>query len=366
MISVSTEGGRFSRQVAGICALVLCAMACHESTVSDEEARLGLPLSDRIVFDSNRADSLGDVLAMKLDGSDAIALTNQTTADGCPALSPDGQWIAFYEKPVTVSNTRYELRSYSLELMKANGAQKRALSDMSLNGWGGCPFWSPNSDLIGVLDILQPHNVHTPTNYRFRVLKLDGTVVGSFSKSEEVAGLKFAPDGSRLLTTLWDFSFGPYNTRASFLTFGGVESRLVSDGFTPDWSMSAGKIAYGCSGICLMNPDGTGQTKIISENLTSLPLFSPDGSLIAYSCYSSGAFQFCFTTVDGKGTGPFPGAPYGSARAWAPDSRSLAFNCGSPPEDICVIDRDGGNFRNLTQSPTFYDRNASFSPMTSH
>ena len=352
-------------QVVGRACLIVCAAACHEPTAGGPNSLLPLPLSDRIVFESNRADSLGDIFAMKVDGSDAIALTDQTTADVCPALSPDGQWIAFYGKPAKDSTARFEIRSYSLELMKANGAERHVLSNVSFAGWWGCPFWSPKSDMIGVLDVLEQHRPQTPTYYRFRILKLDGAPVGSFSKSEEVGGLKFTPDGSQLLAGLWDFSFGPYNTRASLLSFGGGETRLVSDGFTPDWSIAAGKIAYGCSGICLMNPDGTAQTKIISGNLVSLPLFSPDGSLIAFSC-NNGISQLCFATVDGKVTGPLVGTPYGSARVWSPDSRLFAFTCATPPEDICIIDRAGGNFRNLTASPTYYDRNPSFSPMTSH
>src|ERR1043165_4608533 len=83
---------------ACIVVVILYATACHEPTSSGEK-RLALPLTDRIVFESNRADSLDDIFAMKLDGSDPIALTDETTADACPALSPDGQWIAFYGKP---------------------------------------------------------------------------------------------------------------------------------------------------------------------------------------------------------------------------------------------------------------------------
>src|SRR5437016_11367219 len=92
-------------QVPG--AVLVC---CHEPTAA-EKAPFGLPLRDRIVFESNRADSLGDIFAMKLDGSDPIALTDQKTADLCPALSLDGQLIAYYQKVVKDSTARFEIRN---------------------------------------------------------------------------------------------------------------------------------------------------------------------------------------------------------------------------------------------------------------
>jgi len=354
------------RSLFGLQLFLGAALACHDATAPSKPS-LAVPLRDRIVFESNRADSLGDIFAMKLDGSDVVALTDQTTADLCPALSPDGQHIAYYQKTVKDSTARFEIRSFSLVVMSANGTQKRIISEMSFAGWGRCPFWSSDATHIGVLDWLEVGRPHTPTYYRFRVFQADGTLLQSFTASEEVGSITFTPAGDRFLVGLSAYSFGPYDFRVSLLSFGGAESRLAPEGFAADWSQTAGKIAYGCSGICLMNPDGTSQVKIIASN-ASLPLFSPDGSLIAYSCNSAG---FCFTTLDGKTTGPFSQAPlvglaFPTGRTWAPDSRSLAFTCGNGPEDICLIDRDGSNLRNLTQSPTFYDRNPSFSPLGAH
>ena len=354
------------RRLIAIGVLLAAALSCHDATAPGE-AKLALPLRDRIVFESNRADSLGDIFAMKLDGSDAVALTDQTTADLCPALSPDGQYVAYYQKILKDSTARFEIRNYSLVVMNANGTQKRTISEMSFAGWGRCPFWSSDATRLGVLDWLEAGRPQIPTYYRFRVFQADGTLLQSFTASEEVGSITFTPAGDRFLVGLSAYSFGPYDFRVSLLSFSGAESRLAPEAFSADWSQTSGKIAYGCSGICLMNPDGTGQVKIIASN-ASLPLFSPDGSLIAYSCSSAG---FCFTTLDGKTTGPFAKAPsfglaFPTGRTWAPDSRSLAFTCGNGPEDICMIDRDGSNLRNLTQSPTFYDRNPSFAPVSTH
>src|SRR5437762_12325978 len=70
---------------------------CTDAT-SSEVQPLKLPLRDRIVFASNRADSLYDIYVMKVDGTDPRRLTGDGKADFCPVISPDGNWIAYYEK----------------------------------------------------------------------------------------------------------------------------------------------------------------------------------------------------------------------------------------------------------------------------
>ncbi len=76
--------------------LMVALMACGDPTGEEVPALLTLPLRDRIVFGSNRADSLYDIFAMRTDGSDPRRLTESGTADLCPSLSPDGNWIAYF------------------------------------------------------------------------------------------------------------------------------------------------------------------------------------------------------------------------------------------------------------------------------
>src|SRR5512144_2326266 len=80
--------------------LLVSFIACTDATGSDLPP-LELPLRDRIVFSSNRVDSLFDIYTVRTDGSDPRRLTGDGKADTCPAVSPDGNWIAYYEKDPT-------------------------------------------------------------------------------------------------------------------------------------------------------------------------------------------------------------------------------------------------------------------------
>src|SRR5688500_17957523 len=90
-----TPGVRQAIRIAVLLPLVL-GIACGEPTAP--EPPLPLPLTDRIVFESDRADPLGDVYAMTFDGADVRRLTNSETGETCPRISPDGNRIAYFTR----------------------------------------------------------------------------------------------------------------------------------------------------------------------------------------------------------------------------------------------------------------------------
>ncbi len=90
--------------------LMVALMACGDPTGGEVPARLTLPLRDRIVFGSNRADSLYDIFALRTDGSDPRRLTESGTADLCPSLSPDGNWIAYFRKDPQSATVSFALQ----------------------------------------------------------------------------------------------------------------------------------------------------------------------------------------------------------------------------------------------------------------
>jgi Tol biopolymer transport system component len=62
------------------------------------------------------------------------------------------------------------------------------------------------------------------------------------------------------------------------------------------------------------------------------PIFSPDGSRIAFRSDVSGRFQIWVSRADGSNAKPVPtGSLFPSVMSWAPDSRSIVFSSSSAP-----------------------------------
>ena len=338
-------------------------LACDSPVAAGrQEHPLPIPLLDRIVFDTNRADTLGDVMSIKLDGSDVRALTDTTSGDACPALSPDGNWIAYITKVKNDTTARYVLRNFSLGLMKANGSGKRTIATISFLGSQGCPFWSPASNRVAIVDQIS-NQAKTSTPWRIRTYSTDGALVTSFDKFNS-AIFSFAPRGDTFLASVYEYTpnGGPFNRRVSFLSMTGAETIIVSGGSFISASQS-GRLTYSCPGICVSNADGTGAVQLFT-GASLQPVFAPDASLIAYVCNTQSIIGICFISPDGVRTGPF--ATASSRPVWSANSRFVTFVCGANNSDICTLDRSGNGFANLTNTPEAYERNPSFSPLTAN
>ncbi len=138
-----------------------------------------------------------------------------------------------------------------------------------------------------------------------------------------------------------------------------------------DWSPDGTKIVYtsvggnpgGAKQIWIMNTDGTNKHKINNEYGIQ-PAWSPDGTRIAFKCFKGGA-NICLMNVDGTNlkqltfeTGPDTHDP-----DWSPDSNKIVYASKKDGDfEIYVMDADGSNKTQLTTNVGIDDNYPRWSP----
>lgn len=117
-----------------------------------------------------------------------------------------------------------------------------------------------------------------------------------------------------------------------------------------------GKIAYidhsesGGFDIYSMKPDGTDRKQLTGDAANDYaPDVSPNGEKIAFASFRSGANKIYVMNADGTAVRNLSGSEAGeSGPAWSPDGRRIAFEKDG---DVWVMDADGSNRKNLTDTP---------------
>jgi len=141
----------------------------------------------------------------------------------------------------------------------------------------------------------------------------------------------------------------------------------------PDWSPSGDHIAFMASvelftnDVWIMRSDGTEHREIVHEaraedrehSIISDPVWSPDGSVIAYVDMSKGAV--CLAIADGDDGGCIDPDSHVSRHAdWTPDGLHIVFQDGQ--QQISIMDDDGLNVRILASNA---NDNSNYAPSVS-
>jgi Tol biopolymer transport system component len=258
------------------------------------------PDGKKIAFWSDRDGGGNDIFVMNADGSGLVNLTRLPGDDALPSWSPDGSRIAFTHGGSEIFT------------MNSDGSNPADL------GSGDEATWSPDGSKIGFTD-----------NGRIYSMNADGTARTGLSQAGnwQDRGASWSPDGSLIGFT-----------------------RLETD---PNENVALN--------LWVMRRDGT-QPRALTSFIPG-PLFdqvvtgwswSPDGHTIAYGAGQSiSGGEIYSVGTDGTNRTLLSGAVELSATlpSWSPGSRILFVVTEPFASDLFVMDPDGSNVRNLTNSP---------------
>lgn len=224
------------------------------------------------VFDPERGTY--DVYVANPDGSGMQRVIEEASQ---PALSPDGQRIAF---------RRWRSDDRGIEVMNTYGGDQNRLTNFLEDA---LPSWSPNGQILVFFS-------RRESDRKIRIYQVN------------------AAGGSD-----WELKRG----------IGPVHGEY------PTW-MPDGSIAYRVTwpdqGLAVMNADGSDDRMIFLDGSATAPAASPDGKYIALMSQRDGNWEVYRINVDGSGLlrltdhGANDGLP-----TWSPDGNTIAF----------VSDRDG-------------------------
>jgi dipeptidyl aminopeptidase/acylaminoacyl peptidase len=170
----------------------------------------------------------------------------------------------------------------------------------------------------------------------------------------------WSADGSKLVLE----SFVPEHNRDIFVVNADGTGRVqltntFEDELMPTWSPDRRHIAFVLIGdIYTMNSDGTGVTNLTNHSFDFAfsPSWSPDGSKIAFDCVKPlGGEDICVMNADGSDVRNLtPENPNGvdGLPDWSPDGTKLVYISAGLGQsyDIFTMNADGSGKRNLTNN----------------
>ena len=308
-----------------------------------------------------------NIFWQRVGGGNPRNLTADSPVDDSqPALSPDGQRIAF----------RSERDGGGIYVMGATGE-----SAVRLVGEGYDPAWSPDGDWIvyateGVSDPRRRSNASSLS----RVRVADGRVEPIETGGDAVQP-SWSPNDLRI--AYWGYSTGTFKRIVWTIPVGGGDPVAVTDGASIDWNpvwSPDGRYLYFVSDRNLSMTlwrvridERSGRVQGSPEDLTTpaewsgFLSLSGDGKQIAYATRDDKAnveriaFDPAMGRVEGEPKPVTQGSRMVRSIDVSPDGRSIVFDTSLPQEDLFVIGADGEAMRQLTND-TARDRLPRWSP----
>jgi TolB protein len=280
-------------------------------------------LTGWLAFYSDR-DGNPEIYKMNADGSGVARLTNDPAFDDSPALSPDGQKIAFLTARHDPNPTFPDLE-YELYIMNIDGSNLRRLT--TTEAAEDHPAWSPDGNRISF-----DADYDGDGYYEIYQIQPDGsnlTRLTSGAYNDQFAD--WAPDGKQISFA----SDRNGNWDLFVMDADGSNQQAITSSpnweLSPAWAPDGSRIAFNSlvprsrnTDIFLVNADGSDPLQLTdSPGFDENPAWSPDGSQIAFQTQRSGNFELYVMNPDGSGQRPLAVHPADELwPSWAPSTPS--------------------------------------------
>ena len=236
-------------------------------------AALLVPVADSAPSRSTAEDG-PQIYLIAADGSGQTSITSSADANDGPDWSPDGTKLA-------ISSQRDG--NWEIYVMGSDGnGATRLTTNRSADD--ARPAWSPDGSKIAF------HSDRTG-DYEIYVMNADGSGQTNLTleRSSDDFAPTWSPDGTKI-------AFQSEGDLFVMNADGSLQTRLTSGpdvDLSPDWSPDGSKIAFtgGTTGyfIDVVNPDGSGRTRLTTSAADYYPEWSPDGTKIAFSSLGGAA-----------------------------------------------------------------------------
>lgn len=305
--------------------------ATSPTTAVPSSPQVEAPRTGRIAFVSSRDHLSPSVFVMNADGTNVTRLSSGAPGfgDSNPTWSPDGSLIAYESSTADTS---------VLMVVAPDGSGTRPLTEPG-DGDARDPSWSPDGSRILFTSNRSGRN---------GLWTVDPDGSGIILLIDDASSPKWSPDGSRVAFSSFRDGDPAIYTIASDGT--GLVRVTDPDGSADfDWSPDGTKIVFTClrdgsQDICVVNADGTELVRLTdSSDLEFDPLWSPDGSSIAYRRAGASAAMY---TMNPDGTGQHEVAD-AFHEEWSADGTWLVVSIDG---HIYTMSRDGSDLVQLTDN----------------